>query len=392
MEHTAPMNARRTHVLAGLVLAAAALSADTKTPKPPGAADARKPAALAEQAGALARQHLRELGKGYIARIDARRHIVYVSAVDKGSFQYVTGLLAAHADAQRKLLFVHPLQWNVTVVLPTLSHYRKRKAPPKALGYYHGPSRTLYSISFSDVLVHEFIHALHHNDMALARQRHPIWLTEGLATLFQRSRIRKGKLEILDSPGLRELQEAVKGNKAPSLARLTAMGHKQFRAEAEVCYRQVRYLMMYLHRQGKLKAYYEAFKADYAGDRTGAKTLAKLLGKQLDEIDADWRKWVLGLKPPWRPGYKLKAHLGIRMMPTPEGVRVTGFIRRTTSATRGLLRKDDVIISVAGQPTPTPRKLTAAVQSCRPGNIVDIEVIRSGRTIAIKHLLGLMPK
>jgi len=384
-------SAGRRSLLAGLLAAAAALPAGAKTPAPT-TRPAGKPAGLAAQARALAQARLRELGQGYVAQIDDRRHVVYISAVGKKNLLVVMKLLAAHSDVQRGLLFARPLQWNVTVILPTLRHYRKLAPSAKAAGYYHAPTRTLQSISFSDVLVHEFIHALHHNDMALAGQRHPIWLAEGLATLFQRSQFRKGKLEVLESQGLRELQKAVKENRAASLARLTAMNPKQFHAQAELHYRQVRYVMMYLHRRGKLKAYYEAFKANYAQDRTGAATLAKLLGRELHQIDAEWRKWVLGLRPPWRPAYELRAHLGVRMKPTPEGVQVTGFVRGTPAAKARLLKVDDVILSVSGQPTPTPRELTEAVQSCRPGNVVDIEVIREGRTIVVKHLLGLMPK
>ena len=80
------------------------------------------------------------------------------------------------------------------------------------------------------------------------------------------------------------------------------------------------------------------------------------------------------------------------MAEAPEGVKVTGFVRNSAARRSRQLKVGDVIISLAGKSVPTPRALTAAIQSCAPGQIVDIEVIRGGRTTAIKHLLGLMPK
>ena len=347
---------------------------------------------LSKRAGILAEARLRQFGQGYVCHIDNKRHVVYVSAVDKRNFEYVVKLLSAHMGAQRRMLFPRPFQWNVTVVLPTLAHYRKLTPNAKALGHYQFKSRTLYSISFSDTLVHEFIHAMHHHDMALARQIHPIWLAEGLATLFQRSRFRDGKLEILKGAGLEVLQKALGAKKAPSLRELLTMNQKRLVAQGEILYPYARYVMFYLYRQGKLVEFYRLFKIRYGADRTGIKALEEILGKGLSDIEADWRKWVLAEKPPWRPGYKLRPHLGIRMQVTPEGVKVTGFAPGSQAGKLKILTIDDVIISVAGRPTPTPRELAEAVQSCRPGNIVNIEVIRRGRTVVLKHLLGLMPK
>jgi len=347
---------------------------------------------LAAQAKALAQDRLRRLGEGYVSKIDTDRHIVYVSAVDENSFAFVIQLLSAHGDLQRRMLFPHPLQWNVTVILPTLGDYRKYTPSAKALGHYQHETRTLYSISFSDILLHEFTHALHHNDQALARQQHPIWIVEGLATLFQRAKITQGGLQPLLDPTVANVQKAVRDKKAYPLEKLFAMDQKAFMKDDQVCYTQARYVMLYLYQTGRLKDFYASYKAAYAGDVPGIKTLEKTLAKSLKEIDEDWRSWVLSQEPPWKPGYEQKAHLGIKMKPTPEGVLITALLPATMAQKTNLLQPNDVIISLAGQATPSPLDLAAAVQSCRPGEIVDIEIIRGGRTMVVKQLLGLMPK
>lgn len=343
---------------------------------------------LAAEAKALAELNLRKFGEGYTTRIDNRRHLVYVSALDARAFGRVVGLLGPYADAQRSLLFAAPFQWNVTVVLPTLSDYRKSHPPAEASGYYRPATRTLTSMSLSDVLVHEFTHALHHSDQVRVNQRHPVWISEGLATLFQRSRVREGKIELLLNAGLAVLRESVRQKRVRSLAALCAMDREAFSLDAEACYPHARYVMLYLDRQGKLKEFYETYKSHYASDLTGVKALEATLGKPLEGIESDWRRWVLELKPPWRPARPPKTHLGIRMRRVPEGVRVDGFLRGSAAERAGVLKVDDIIISVAGHATPTARKLAEAVGSCKPGEVVEIEIIRDGRTKVVRHLLG----
>jgi len=369
----------RPGILALLVAASLALAT---------AAAAARGADLAAEAKALAELNLRKFGEGYTTRIDNRRHLVYVSALDARAFDRVVRLLGPYADAQRSLLFPAPFQWNVTVVLPTLSDYRKSHPPAEASGYYRPATRTLTSMSLSDVLVHEFTHALHHSDQVRANQRHPVWISEGLATLFQRSRVRAGKIELPLDAGLAVLRESVRQKRVRSLAALCAMDREAFSLDAEACYPHARYVMLYLHRNGKLREFYETYKARYGSDLTGVVALEETLGKPLGEVEADWRQWVLGLKPLWQPARPPKTHLGIRMRRAPEGLQVDGFVRGSAAARAKVLQVNDIIISVAGHATPTARKLAEAVGSCKPGEVVDIEIIRDGRTKVVRHLLG----
>ncbi len=245
----------------------------------------KKKVDLGAEAAAIIKTTLGRLGEGYKAEVDARRHIVYVSAVDAKAFSRVMRLLAAHYDAQQQLLFTEPVRRNVTVILPTLQDYRKLVPNAKVHGIYSKRNRMLVSISFSNVLIHEFIHALHHNDQISMNQEHPTWIVEGLAMLFQGSRVKNGKLEILTHAGLSVIQEALKKEKAHSLAHLCAMTPRAFMRDARLCYSQARYVMLYLHRLGKLRRFYETYKFSYAVDRTGIKALVDTLGKPLEEIE-----------------------------------------------------------------------------------------------------------
>lgn len=369
-------------------LAPTALSADNRAL---GLARRRE---LADEARLLAQAQLARFGPDYAARIDAQRHIVYTSALDEKNFDRAVRTLAAYTDAQRKFLFPHEFRWNVKVVLPTVSDYRKHvpAARAKALGFYHPTTRTLTSISLSSVLVHEYTHALHHNDQALAGQVHAIWVVEGLAMLFQDCLPNSGDLKPTTCSLLPDLRTAVQEDKALDLSVLLAMDPKAFMEQSKLAYSQSRYLMLYLFERGVLKDFYRTYKATYAEDRTGKKALEQTVHKPLSLIEREWREWLGGLEMPWRPGRPGKTHLGIRMEHDRQGVRVTGFVKQSAAERAKLLQVGDVVISLAGQPTPTPADLTRAVQAHRPGQTIDIEVVRGSGTVTIQHMLGVAPR
>ncbi len=347
---------------------------------------------LAAEARTLAAKWSSRLGPGYSTRIDARRHIVYVSAIDPKALTTVAALLAAVHDAQRDGLFPLPLQRNVTVILPTVDDYRTLVPRAKAQGAYTPARRTLVSITYGSTLVHEFIHALHHNDQAAVGRRHAIWVVEGLAMLYQQSRLRGRTLEVLDRGVPAELRAALADGSAHTLADLCAMTPKTFGADADLCYRQAHQVMLYLHQRGKLKAFYAAHRTGAARDVDGTRALSAVLGKPIKQIDADWRKWLADRKTAWKPRTPRAAHLGIRMARSAGGVRVAGFLPGSAAHSTALLSAGDVITHLAGRPVRSPRDLTAAVQSCRPGQIIDIRILRDGAAMTIKHRLGVAPR
>ena len=366
-------------------LLAAPAAAQVPAPLPLGHDTSRK---LAAEAQELAETLRKKFGDGYVTRIDNQRHLVYVSALDAKMLDHAVAMLAGLVDAHQRSLFPRALAANVTVVLPTLSDYHALKPPEKMLGFYKPSTRTLVSISLSSVIFHELTHALHHNDQVLRDQRHPIWISEGLATLFQSVRVSDGRLDPRLDGSLKLLQDAIREKAVGPLATLCRMDRDAFMTDADRHYAQARHVMFYLSTQRKLRDFYDAYKAGYGDDPHGVAALEKVLGKPVDTVDAEWRAWVLARQLPWQPARAARAHLGVRMEKTEEGVWVTGFLRGSAAARAGLIKPGDVIISVAGRPTPDAAELKAAVQSCRPGETVEIELIREGKTLSVNHLLG----
>lgn len=142
-------------------------------------------------------------------------------------------------------------------------------------------------------LVHELTHALIAPDFPNV----PDWFNEGLASLYEQSDMRNGKIIGLPNWRLPALQKAIKETTLRPLPELIA--DKNFRDPkmTGINYAQARYVMHYLQDKGQLTTYYKAFRDGREKDPTGVETLKTLIApKSLEEFEKDWRAWVLTLK------------------------------------------------------------------------------------------------
>ena len=127
-----------------------------------------------------------KFGKDYLYEIDHDRKIVFATNVDRKTLDEMKQSLTHYASAQWRDLFTHSFEQYVTVVVP------KNWSAGRVGGYYNRATRALVCKSVGMVLTHEFTHALHFADMTARGQQHPIWVAEGLATLFETSRVVAG--------------------------------------------------------------------------------------------------------------------------------------------------------------------------------------------------------
>ena len=345
---------------------------------------------LDAEARRIAQQQLKRFGRHYTARIDPSRRLVYVTALDKKHLEETAVLLARYADAQRRVLLSAPLRRYLTVILPTAKDYWKLAPAKNVMGFYQAKDSKLISIDRGRVLVHEFTHALHHADAEALKQIHPIWIREGFATLFEAGRITAKGLEPQVDARLINLQKALRTKKAFPLGRLLRFNDRQFMKDAELCYAQSRYLMLYLHERGLLKKWYERYKAGFAKDRSGLKALEKLLRKRIPDIDSDWSQWVAKLRLPWGESRAHEARLGIRTRDDSQGPKVVGLAAGGAAEGSGLIRVGDIIEEFDGRPTPRCAHLIAAIRAAGAKQTVTVHLRRQGRRVTIHQPLGAL--
>jgi hypothetical protein len=141
-------------------------------------------------------------------------------------------------------------------------------------------------------LVHELVHPYVAANFADA----PTWLNEGLASLYEQSSERDGRIIGLPNWRLAGLQKALRRGAVPPMAKLVTTSDAEFRDEDEgLHYAQARYLMQYLQEQGLL----QAFIRRALREPSAAAALKATLGEaKWKTLDADWRKWVSSLSFP----------------------------------------------------------------------------------------------
>lgn len=138
-------------------------------------------------------------------------------------------------------------------------------------------------------MVHELTHALMSEDFPEA----PIWIAEGMASLYEHCRAEGYVLKGDDNWRLPELQAALEKNALTPLPLLLAMKPAAFRETREsLNYAQARYFCKYLEELGLLPAIYKEFRDRYHLDPTGARFVAKAFGKPLDVVEASWKRWI----------------------------------------------------------------------------------------------------
>ncbi len=138
-------------------------------------------------------------------------------------------------------------------------------------------------------LVHELTHALMAPDFPEA----PIWIAEGIASLYEQSRVEGETLKGEANWRLPELRAALEAGHLPPLTGLLTMDVSAFRARREsLHYAMSRYFCKYMEERGLLRPVYRAFRDGYDRDPTGRLFVEEAFGADLPAIEAGWHAWL----------------------------------------------------------------------------------------------------
>ena len=174
--------------------------------------------------------------------------------------------------------------------------------PATPFGYYSSVHHALIMniATGGGTLVHEIVHPFMRANFPAC----PPWFNEGLASLYEQSGERNGRIRGETNWRLAGLQEAVRAGHTLSFQRLTAMTEGEFygnnaSSNYSQFYAQARYLCYYLQERGLLRKYYREFTANSRKDPTGIESLKTVLGEQdLDAFKKKWEAFVLKLSFP----------------------------------------------------------------------------------------------
>ena len=330
--------------------------------------------------------------KAYKTVHDNGRGFIYMHARSDGDLAQVRKALEQYGEWQWKHLLQNRPQDPIYIVL--LSQGDTPKVfPVGGGGVFNAGSNVLlcgdlpaWKLVNTSVVMHEFTHALHHADMSARRQTHPIWLVEGLATLFETAKHEPGGVTPRHSQRLGILQHAIRAKQSIPWAQLMGMNHPVFMQHAIVAYAQARYMLFYMLERGLLKKFYDAYtdKEGYADDKTALRTIEVLFGKPIAEVESDWKQWVLAQKVPQVP------FLGVRTKEDKGKLLVEDIVANSPAAKAGI-RKGDLIATMDGQPVNDPNDLLEIVGARSVGDELAIQVQREGKTLDLKLKLAARP-
>jgi PDZ domain len=353
--------------------------------------EARRAANLAQAEAAFA-------GQAYTNASDDKLRLSYRSAFNERAFASAREEVRRVADfAQETLfpdLFAMPAAKDdawVTVILPTRADFMRWAVSvygPDVVnattstigGAYEHDAKRLVSMDLGATLRHEFLHVLHWRDNTRRGQSHPIWIQEGLASLVEDVEVQGGKLVPVASWRTNIAQRLEKLHKLMPIETLAAMPAAKFSSQRPLAnYAQARAVFLYLHAQGKLRAWYERYVADWEKDPTGLQSLLAVTESTEKEFDVAYHAWLRALEPVPETIAKGAASLGLDVdSGNGEGPVVSLLDPRARNMpdSRTMLTRGDVIISIDGKPTRDTAELVRVLGAYKVGDRVTVEYRR----------------
>ncbi len=327
-----------------------------------------------------------QLGEGFVYEADPELRLIFAAGVDRPGYETTRAHLAALARALQKTIFHRGLEQFVAVILPKPD---ARMRGPIA-GYYIPEHRVFVVRTVGREMNHEFVHALHHADMDARGQKHPLWMMEGFAVLFESLHIEGDRVVLDHSERLYELHAFARRNRALPFERLVALNSETLMQTARIAYPQAGYILRYLYDLGQLNSWYEAYCEGFAEDATGLKALEKVLGKPLREIESDWKKWVMEQRPPPVQVGRRTPMLGILTEAHQSGLRVLDVVPDSPAAKAGMAM-GDVVETVAGRRVTDPLQLIQLINERAAGDRLEIEFRRGSERFIIRPALAERP-
>lgn len=325
----------------------------------------------------------------YQVFVDEERNFIYLHTKTAERLEVARKELDEFARLQWRDLFRNRITQPMHIVLLT------QEDGPAMLergigGYFNPQTNQLIcgdipgmTLNRANVVVHEFTHALHFADQAARGQPHPIWLIEGLGSLFESSVVVDDRLLPRHSARLATVQAAVRRGQALPWRRIMQLSHSSFMEVADLAYAQSRYMLFYMWEKGLLKRFYDEYTqtSSFQGDRTALESFEIAFGRPIDEVERDWKAWVLKQQVPPIP------FIGVRTEAAEGGCRIAQVVAGSGAEAAGL-EVGDLLTSASGMPLRAPDDLLEVLGAHDVGQTVEFELRRGDETLKVGVKLG----
>lgn len=236
------------------------------------------------------------LGADAIVERDDDLRLVLATNLDRETFEHMRKTISGQFRMQIDTIFDGPPNSYVLVMVPTPEKADEMIGSVRVAGFYDHDTRRLVLRDIGPSLRHELTHVLHHAQMDRLSQDHPMWIQEGLASMFEMYDIdESGHYRVLDNT---RINIAINLKRSAALTKwrdFFAQEDRKFnRIRAGAKYAEARAIFQYLAEQGLFEKWYRLYLSTCSEDRSGALAFERLFDKPLDEIELDYRLWLGG--------------------------------------------------------------------------------------------------
>jgi len=339
-----------------------------------------------------------ELGEHYRFAYDADRQILYAADLDEESFREMRKATERQFDYLTRELFGGPAPYVIRMIIPSPRDATKLlgSGDPMPTGRYEHPPRTVIARNTGSALRHEFVHALHYGHMERMglRTAHPLWIQEGLATLFEHVEWSpdRGPL-FLPNDRTQITNNLARRNRLMPWTELMEMSAQQFMMQPTRTYPEARSIFEFLASEGLLAEWYRALNEAFDKDATGRSAFEHAMQMPLADAERAYRDWARHRAEQTVERDSPELRLGTAFEPYRANDGVT--IGRTTpggSAARARLRAGDVIVSLDSVRVYEPEDLGRALTGREDGETLTFRVRRGDDYLEIPVQLAAPPR
>lgn len=316
---------------------------------------------------------------------DDTRRLCYATALDEESHGAMRRMLEAEADHLLESFLPALPKAYVLIAVPTPRDARRLFDTDQIGGLYEHSKRTLIARDIGASLRHEFFHAMHYAHMEEVGQTHPLWVQEGLASLYEDYVLTPdGGAVFLPNERHNVVKLLASGGRLARWERIFTMSEERFMARASQLYPQVRSIFEFLADKDKLVPWYEALVAGFDRDKSGRDAFEEVFGMPVTEVERAWRRWLLA-----RPRIDTTVDLGdasLGIVGSPDGSNDGVVIERIlagSAAEASRLEEGDTIVQVDGVATRSLAELQAVIARKRVGEPVRIRARRGEEYFAV---------
>jgi len=225
---------------------------------------------------------------------DEARRIDLFSSLPQAEHDALAGQIGRLAEHLRASLFHGALTHRFIVAVVDDATARDVFDHANVRGRYRHAARELVAARAGVALTHELVHAIHHLHMDAIGQQHPIWIQEGLASLYEAYEINdeSGEVRILPNERDQFVRRLAREDELPAWRDLMTMSQSEFTSNAAAHYAAARSIFAFIEERGELGSWYQTYIRMFEEDPTGAGALATVFDSPLESIDAEWRAWA----------------------------------------------------------------------------------------------------